>query len=229
MLDAGHRASTSLRFLAADGDRRPVGRTILREVWDDDDAKAYLGTAVPDFPNFFCLYGPNLQPGHGGSLLITIEVQVRYIVRPAAGDVRAGPRQRRVPPGRPRRLQRPGRRAPTSHMVWTHPGMSTYYRNTKGRIVVNSPWRNVDYWHLAREPDLTEYETEPRRIPGPLTESHETARRREEPDRDAQGARGRPDGVRRPLRPPSAASVDGQVEASRRSRRAARPSRDTAE
>ena len=50
-------------------------------------------------------------------------------------------------------------------MVWTHPGMSTYYRNTKGRIVVNSPWRNVDYWHLARDPDLTEYETEPSRIP----------------------------------------------------------------
>ena len=27
----------------------------LREVWDDDDARAYLGMAVPGFPNFFCL------------------------------------------------------------------------------------------------------------------------------------------------------------------------------
>ena len=48
-------------------------------------------------------------------------------------------------------------------MVWTHPGMSTYYRNRRGRVVVNSPWRNVDFWHFARQPDLDEFVVEPRR------------------------------------------------------------------
>src|SRR5258708_38772407 len=41
----------------------------LREVWDDDNARAYLGLAVPGFPNFFSLYGPNTQVVHGGSLV----------------------------------------------------------------------------------------------------------------------------------------------------------------
>ena len=43
-------------------------------------------------------------------------------------------------------------------MVWTHPGMSTYYRNDKGRVVVNYPFRNVDLFAS----DLT---CGPRRLP----------------------------------------------------------------
>jgi 4-hydroxyacetophenone monooxygenase len=39
----------------------------LHEVWQGDDARAYLGLAIPGFPNFFCLYGPNTQFGHGGA------------------------------------------------------------------------------------------------------------------------------------------------------------------
>ena len=38
----------------------------LADQWEHDNAQAYLGTVVPNFPNFFTLYGPNLQPGHGG-------------------------------------------------------------------------------------------------------------------------------------------------------------------
>jgi 4-hydroxyacetophenone monooxygenase len=42
-------------------------------------------------------------------------------------------------------------------MIWTHPGMSTYYRNPKGRVVSVMPWRLVDYWGMTRAPDLDEY------------------------------------------------------------------------
>lgn len=48
-----------LRFLTSFEARGRSGRS-LRKLWNDDDAKAYLGTVIPDFPNFFCLYGPNL-------------------------------------------------------------------------------------------------------------------------------------------------------------------------
>ena len=60
-----------------------VGRSgkNLREVWGDEDASAYLGTVIPDFPNFFTLYGPNLQPGHGGSFIFVAEMQVRYAMQ----------------------------------------------------------------------------------------------------------------------------------------------------
>ena len=52
----------------------------LADQWEHDNAQAYLGTVVPNFPNFFTLYGPNLQPGHGGSLIFVVGMQVRYIM-----------------------------------------------------------------------------------------------------------------------------------------------------
>tara|TARA_B100000519_G_scaffold41239_1_gene31331 strand:+ start:245 stop:385 length:141 start_codon:yes stop_codon:yes gene_type:complete len=38
--------------------------------------------------------------------------------------------------------------------------MTSYYRNERGRIVVNSPWRNVDFYQMTREALLEEYVTE---------------------------------------------------------------------
>ncbi len=137
------------------------GRT-LRETWEDDNAKAYLGTVVPDFPNFFMLYGPNLQPGHGGSLIFVIEMQLRFIMslirQMAAGGIGAVEVRPEVHEAYNTAVD-----AAHEHMVWTHPGMSTYYRNDRGRIVVNSPYRNVDFFEMTKEADLDEFVTEPRR------------------------------------------------------------------
>jgi 4-hydroxyacetophenone monooxygenase len=139
-----------------------VGRSgrSLREVWDDDNARAYIGTVVPDFPNFFTLYGPNLQPGHGGSLIFVVEMQVNYVMdliaKMAASGLGAVEIRREVHDAYNERVD-----AEHENMVWTHPGMSTYYRNDRGRIVVNSPYRNVDYFEWTRQADLDEYLTEP--------------------------------------------------------------------
>ncbi len=141
-----------------------VGRSgrNLREVWGDEDASAYLGTVIPDFPNFFTLYGPNLQPGHGGSFIFVAEMQVRYamqmidtMARSALGAVecKADVHDRYI-----EKVD-----AIHENMVWTHPGMTTYYRNSKGRIVVNSPYRNVDFFEMTRQVNLDDYVAEPRK------------------------------------------------------------------
>ena len=138
------------------------GGLSLREAWDDDNASAYLGTVVPKFPNFFSLYGPNLQPGHGGSLVVVVEMQVNYIMnllRQMARDgIGAVDCRDDVHAAYMRRVDEAHQQ-----MVWTHPGMNTYYRNERGRIVVNSPFRNVDYFEWTREATLDEYTVEPRR------------------------------------------------------------------
>jgi 4-hydroxyacetophenone monooxygenase len=41
--------------------------------------------------------------------------------------------------------------------IWSHKGMTTYYRNEAGRIVVSSPWKYVDYWDRTREFDPGDY------------------------------------------------------------------------
>ena len=51
----------------------------LHETWRDG-AFAYLGMAVPGFPNFFMLYGPNTNVG-SNSVIFVLEAQARYIVR----------------------------------------------------------------------------------------------------------------------------------------------------
>ncbi len=58
-----------------------VGRSgvELHEQWNGD-ARAYLGVAVPGFPNLFCLYGPNTNIVINGSIVYFSECGVRYIL-----------------------------------------------------------------------------------------------------------------------------------------------------
>jgi 4-hydroxyacetophenone monooxygenase len=149
-----------LRFLTAFEARGCSGRS-LREVWNDDDARAYLGLSIPDFPNFFCLYGPNLQPGHGGSFMFLAEMQVRYIMdvlkkmlTQGLGSVEC---RQDVHDAYNERIDQAH-----ENMVWTHPGMETYYRNARGRVVVNSPYRNATFYEMTRSANLDDFVVEPR-------------------------------------------------------------------
>ena len=48
------------------------------EVTLPNGARAYLGTAVPGFPNFFVLYGPGTNLGHS-SIVFMIEAQLAWV------------------------------------------------------------------------------------------------------------------------------------------------------
>ena len=148
-----------LRFISTYEITGRSGRT-LRDTWEDDNAKAYLGLAMPDFPNLFVLYGPNTQPGHGGSLIFVIEMQLRYIM-----DLMRQMFEHDIAVVECRQDVHDDYNAEVDHahenMVWTHPGMQTYYRNARGRVVVNMPYRNVDMFERTRHADLAEYLTEP--------------------------------------------------------------------
>ena len=132
------------------------GGLSLRDKWDDDNAKAYMGTTVPEFPNFYMLYGPNLQPGHGGSLIFVVEMQVHYIMdilkKMSSQNVAAVECRQEVCDS-----YNEGVDAAHEKLVWTHEGMSSYYRNNRGRIVVNSPYRNVDYYAMTRVANLEDF------------------------------------------------------------------------
>jgi 4-hydroxyacetophenone monooxygenase len=149
-----------LRFLTSFEARGRSGRG-LREVWDDDNARAYLGLTVPDFPNFFCLYGPNLQPGHGGSFMFIAEMQVRYIMdmlkKMLTQGLGAVECRQDVHDVYNERIDQAH-----ENMVWTHPGMETYYRNARGRVVVNSPYRNATYYDMTHTANLADFVVEPR-------------------------------------------------------------------
>lgn len=135
------------------------GRLLREEEWDDDNARAYLGITAPDFPNLFFVYGPNTN-GNGGSAFAWSESQVGYIVQliEAMIDSNLGAVE-------PRRelYEEYNRKVDEAHgrMIWTHPGISTYYKNSRGRVVVQVPWRVIDYWHMLRKVNLGDFVTEP--------------------------------------------------------------------
>jgi 4-hydroxyacetophenone monooxygenase len=144
------------RFLAT---FNVVGRDgiSLAEAWDGDDARAYLGTVIPRFPNFMCLYGPNAQIGHGGSLITIVQFQLDYCIdllhQFLASDGVSFEVKRQVNDEYNSTVDEMH-----ENMIWTHPGMNTYYRNSKGRVVVVNPWRVLDYYQMTRTANLSEYE-----------------------------------------------------------------------
>lgn len=133
-----------------------VGGTSIRDVWGDDDPRAYLGLTVPGFPNFFCLYGPNTNLGHGGSIIFQAECQVKYITESLIRVIEGGISSLEVRQDVHDRYNR-AMDAEHEKLVWTHPGMRTWYRNDRGRVFSIMPWRHVDYWQMTRRPNLDEY------------------------------------------------------------------------
>ena len=134
------------------------GGATLQKDWNGDDARAYLGTVVHGYPNFFCLYGPNTQFGHGGSLITILERQMHYIMSLLKQMFAQGISSVEV---RQSVYDDYNRKVDELHsgMVWTFPGVETYYKNSKGRIVVNNPFRVLQYWQMTETADLNDYET----------------------------------------------------------------------
>ena len=133
------------------------GGLTVREAWGDDDPRAHLGMTAPGFPNLFMLYGPNTNLGHGGSIIFHTECQVRYIMqalremtekRISSLECRAEPHDAY------------NERVDAAHrnMVWAHGGVGNWYKNARGRVIANSPWRLVDYWAMTKEFKLGDFE-----------------------------------------------------------------------
>lgn len=145
------------RFLAPMQVYGRDGRS-LRDEWGDDDARAFLGLTVEGYPNLFLIYGPNTN-GSGGSYYSFAEAQIRYILqlidalaRGEAGAVE--PRAERMAEYNEQMDRELGR------MVWAHPRVNSYYRNSRGRVTANRPWNVVGYWSMIHEVDFEDFVVE---------------------------------------------------------------------
>jgi 4-hydroxyacetophenone monooxygenase len=101
------------------------------------------------------LGGPNSFPG-SGSFMYFMEVQMGYIRRLLTELFRRGSGPVAVDPD-VHDSYNAEVEALHERMVWTHPGMSTWYRNRHGRVVFAMPFLNIDYWEITRRADLEHY------------------------------------------------------------------------
>lgn len=146
VLATGYKATEML------GSYDVVGRNgrILREFWNGDDVSGYLGMLVPGFPNFFILVGPYTGSGHGGSMMRIMENQVHYALRVLGTMI-----ERKAETFEVREQVYDSYRADVDakheQLLWSHPGASNWYRNSKGRVVAITPWRIDEYWRMTRD------------------------------------------------------------------------------
>jgi cation diffusion facilitator CzcD-associated flavoprotein CzcO len=118
----------------------------LRQVWRDG-AHAYLGMAVPGFPNFFMLYGPNTNVG-SNSVIFILEAQARYVVRALRFQRR---NRRRYVAVRPSALADFVAKVDRwmEGTVWTTQ-CSNYFRAPNGRVVTQWPRSARTFWGMTR-------------------------------------------------------------------------------
>ncbi|MGB7365201.1 MAG: NAD(P)/FAD-dependent oxidoreductase [Rhodococcus sp. (in: high G+C Gram-positive bacteria)] len=140
-------------------DVRGRSGTSIREMWGPENAHAYLGITVPDYPNMFITCGPGTVLGHGGSYITIAECQVRYIVDMLSTMTERGLGAVEVKPDTEREYVQAHDEA-HSKMIWSHEGMNNWYRNEAGRVVSTLPWRIVDYWQMTRQANLADFDVE---------------------------------------------------------------------
>jgi cation diffusion facilitator CzcD-associated flavoprotein CzcO len=135
----------------------------LNEVWADG-ARAFLGLAVPGFPNLFMLYGPNTNLGHN-SILFMIEQQVGYTLRLIEEKVLLGLRSVEVTEEAHSRCDTEIQAA-AAQTVWAE-GCHSWYKTEDGRITNNWTDHTTVYRRLLSRPDPDDWYLE--RADGPVT------------------------------------------------------------
>ena len=128
----------------------------LHEQWAGG-ASAYLGTAVPGFPNFFTLYGPNTNLGHN-SILFMIENQVGWVVQ-AVQQLQCGTAWIDVRPEAARAFD-DWVQARTRRTVFAG-GCTSWYLTAGGRNTQNWPASTLTFRHRLRRLDLDHLELQP--------------------------------------------------------------------
>ena len=137
------------------------GGVELHDQWQGD-ARAYMGLAIPNFPNLFCLYGPNTNIVVNGSTVYFSECGVNYIVdavhtlaqgKHGAMEVKQAVHDRYNAWIDQGNLAR----------AWGISRVPSWYKNRLGRSAQNWPYTLLEYWQQTQRVNPDDYEfIEPR-------------------------------------------------------------------
>jgi 4-hydroxyacetophenone monooxygenase len=120
----------------------------LEKAWEKDGARSYLGMVMPNYPNFFTLYGPNHQP-RGGSLPSYSEVWSRYAVSSIVGMIERGAKSMEIKQEVFDKYQTELDQK-NNMLIWESEGAG-YFLNKHGRQQVNMPWSCSEYHTMVKD------------------------------------------------------------------------------
>ncbi|MCU1401661.1 MAG: 4-hydroxyacetophenone monooxygenase, partial [Acidimicrobiales bacterium] len=114
------------------------------------------GVTIPEFPNLFCLYGPNTNIVVNGSIIYFSECGSRLVLGLikllVAGEHRALEVRQAVHDEFNELVDAENRR-----MAWGWSTVNSWYKNSHGRVAQNWPFTLLEYWERTREPDPDDY------------------------------------------------------------------------
>ncbi len=136
---------------------RVIGRNgiDLHEQWNGN-ARAYLGMTMPNFPNLFCLYGPNTNVVVNGSIIFFSECEVHYVLGCLKllleGDKHTLECRQDIHDTYNTYIDEGN-----SQMAWGVSKVSSWYKNRHGRVAQNWPFSLIEFWERTRAPVAEEH------------------------------------------------------------------------
>ena len=147
VLATGFRANDYLQPMEV------YGRNGLRlhDYWSRDGARAYVGSMVPGFPNFFMIYGPNTNLTVGLRIVDFLEMTTRFAIENIMGLVESGKTSVEVTEDAYWRYNKEiDEREPL--MIYADHRARNYYKNAFGRSSANNPIDSRVIWNWLRDP-----------------------------------------------------------------------------
>ena len=117
---------------------------------------AHRTVAIPGFPNFFMLLGPNSGLGHN-SVIVMIEAQVRYVLGCIRASIERGGVQLDPRPDVSEAYDREVQQG-LDRTIWKSGGCKSWYMDERGRVFALWPGSTLRYRWEMRRPRLEEYE-----------------------------------------------------------------------
>ena len=124
----------------------------MEEAWQKDGPRAYLGSMVPGFPNFFMSYGPNTNNFGGFQVVDLLEMEIRFALQCIAGLITSGKSSVDVKEDAYWRFNDELDRE-EKMMIYMDPRAQNYYQSG-GRSCVNCPIDFRQMWAWLRDPTV---------------------------------------------------------------------------
>lgn len=122
-------------------------KSTLATVWHDYP-RAYLGTCVPDFPNYFIVTGPNTGIGHTSAIFV-IEAQMQYIMQ--AIDVVESKHKASIEPTRKAEETYTNMvHREMEQTVWQTGGCNSWYKSASGKVIAMFPGFSFVYKRMCQ-------------------------------------------------------------------------------
>lgn len=118
----------------------------LKDFWAEYP-RAYLGTTMPGFPNFFVVTGPNTGIGHTSAIFV-IEAQMNYIMKSLDAMKRRGSQTLEVT--REAEADYTGMiHQEMERTVWKSGGCNSWYQSKSGHVIAMFPGFSFTYRQMA--------------------------------------------------------------------------------